>query len=387
MQECAVSETARELLALALPRMRDHALVLLDPSGVIVGWLAGAEVIFGYREQEMVGCHSAVLFTPEDVALGLDKYELDVARRDSYSEDDRWHVRADNTRIWVSGTVTAIRDDAGELRGFLKVMRDRTDLRMNSEHRTHQLEVVAAAMERTHRFLETLGHELRNPLAPIKTSAQILTRVSDDPRILQVAQTISRQAAALERIVEDLMDVTRLRHRKLQLRLRDFDVRTLLEDEVQAQQPQAAAKGLQLLRVLPDQPLHLTADPDRLRQAVANLLTNAVKYTPEGGSIWVKATQEADDVVLRVQDTGIGIAPEVLPRIFELFTQESRAAHHAPDGLGVGLAIVKQIAELHGGLVQARSGGTGKGSEFTLRIPLHDPTALSDPVQGIADSG
>ena len=119
----------------------------------------------------------------------------------------------------------------------------------------------------------------------------------------------------------------------------------------------------------------LVADPSRLRQAVSNLLVNAVKYTPPGGTIWLKATQEAGDIVIRVQDTGIGIAADVLPRIFELFTQESRASDLVPGGLGVGLAIVAQIAELHGGVAQARSGGTGRGAEFTLRIPVLGPQA------------
>ena len=368
---------AREILELALPSLRDHALLLIDPDGVVVGWLGGAESIFGYREQEIVGCHASVLFVPEDVQLGLDRYELAVARRDSYSHDDRWHVRADGTRIWVSGTVTAVRTPSGELRGYIKIMRDRTDLRMNAEKRTHHLDAVEATLERTRRFVQTLGHELRNPLAPIRNCALILARASTEPRILKVAQTIADQVAVLERIANDLVDVARLEHRKLDLRLAEFDVRPLLEEEVAGQAERAATKRLRLECLVPEQPLLLVADAERLRQAVSNLLTNAIKYTPEGGTIWVKATQEADDIALRVQDTGIGIAPEVLPRLFELFTQEPRAKDLVPGGLGVGLAIVSQIAELHGGVAQARSGGTGKGSEFTLRLPRRGPASAA----------
>nr|WP_269129404.1 PAS domain-containing sensor histidine kinase [Ramlibacter alkalitolerans] len=356
--------------------------MLLDPAGVIVGWLGGGEGIFGYREQEIVGCKSSTLFVPDDVALGLDQYELDVARQSGRSHDDRWHVRADGTRIWISGTVTAVRSAAGELRGFLKIMRDRTDMRMTAEHRANQLDTIEGAMQRTHRFVQTLGHELRNPLGPIKTSAMILTRASQDPRILKVAQTITDQVGVLERIATDLVDVARLQHRKLELRLTEFDVRGLLEEEVAAQAQRAAAKGLRLETLLPEHPLLLVADADRLHQAVANLLTNAIKYTPDGGSIWVKVTQEGDDMVLRVQDTGIGIAPEMLPRIFQIFTQESRASDLVPGGLGVGLAIVSQIAELHGGAAEARSGGSGKGSEFTLRIPRGGPTPASERAAG-----
>jgi PAS domain S-box-containing protein len=374
-----VTPQAREILNFALPNLRDYAVVLLDPAGIIVGWLGGAEAILGYGEQEIVGCHSSALFVPEDVAKGLDRFELEIAERDSYSEDDRWHLRADGTRIWITGTVMAVRDEAGVHRGFLKLMRDRTDLRMNAENRTNHLDAVERAMARTHQFLQTLGHEMRNPLAPIKNAAMILTRTSTDERIQKVAHIIDNQVRVLERIASDLMDVSRLQHEKLELKLIEFDVRPLLEEEVAGQLGAATAKGLRCEALMPQHPLVLRADSDRVRQAVGNLLGNAIKYTLEGGSIWVKATQEADDIVIRIQDTGVGIAPDVLPRIFELFTQESRAKDLVPGGLGVGLAIVSQIAELHGGAAQARSGGVGKGSEFALRLPCKGPAAAARP--------
>jgi PAS domain S-box-containing protein len=122
-----VNPQAQRILERALPGLRAYAIILLDPSGTIVGWLGGAEEILGYREQEIVGCHSSVLFTPEDAELGLDRYELEVARRDSHAQDDRWHVRADKTRVWISGTVTAVRDDSQQICGFIKILRDRTD--------------------------------------------------------------------------------------------------------------------------------------------------------------------------------------------------------------------------------------------------------------------
>lgn len=360
---------AQRILERALPTLRDYAIVLLDPSGVIVGWLGGAEDMLGYREDEIVGRHFSTLFSPEDVDLGLDRYELKVARRNSFSQDDRWHVRADGQQVWIAGTVTAVREDSGEVAGFIKVIRDRTDLRIDVERRTNQLEAVQAALERTRNFLETLGHELRNPLAPIKNGASLLALLSTDPRIQKVARTIHNQVGVLERLAGDLMDVTRLRHKKLELRLSEFDMRTLVEEEAADQAERARNKGLRLDCLTPDQPLLLVADAARLRQAVCNLLTNAIKYTPAGGSVWVKATREADDIVVRVQDTGIGIAPDALPRIFGLFTQEARAKDMVPGGLGVGLSVVSQIAELHGGVAQARSSGIGKGAEFMLRIP------------------
>jgi PAS domain S-box-containing protein len=373
-----VTPHARALLELALPTVRDHALVLLAPDGTICAWLCGAEDMFGYTAEEMVGRHISVLFEPGDIDKRLDKYELQVAARDSYSQDDRWHLRKDGNRIWASGTVTALRDGSG-LRGFIKLMRDRTDVRIDSEHRTNQFEAADDALSRTHRFLQTLGHEMRNPLAPIRNAAYIAAKASDDPRVRKAAEVIGNQVAVLERMANDLMDVSRLEHRKLELRVREFDVRGLLEEEGAGQRLPATAKDVRIETLLPEQPLPVVADPIRLRQAVSNLLVNAIKYTPAGGMIWLKATQEGDDLVIRVQDTGIGIAGEMLPRIFELFTQEARARDLVPGGLGVGLAIVAQIAELHGGVAQARSGGSGKGSEFTLRIPRAGPPSGQRP--------
>lgn len=367
-----VTPQARELLELALPTLRDYAVLLLDAGGVIVGWLCGAEHIFGYAEGETVGQPVSLLFVPEDRARGLPAFELEVAAKNSYSQDDRWHLRKDGTRIWASGTVTALHD-AGGLRGFIKVVRDRTDQKMDSQLRANRAEAAAQALERTRGFMSTLGHEMRNPLAPIRNAAYILPRLSDDPRVHRLASMIANQTASLERLASDLMDVSRLEHARLELRIAEVDLSALLQEEVAGQQLPARAKGLDMQLLLPDQPVVLQADPDRLRQAVANLLTNAIKYTPAGGKIWAKATQEAEEAIVRVEDTGIGIAPEALPRIFELFTQESRARDIAPGGLGVGLAMVRQIAELHGGVAQARSAGTGKGSEFSLRLPLRRP--------------
>lgn len=357
-----------QLLDLALSRVRDHALILVDVDGTIVGWRWGAEQIFGYTPEEAIGQQLEMIFTHEDRARGLHRFELDAAARDSHSEDDRWHVRKDGSLIWVSGTVTALHDASG-LRGFVKIARERTDLRMASEARANQLVAVEGALERTRNFMETLGHELRNPLAPIRNATAILGRVSKEERVLRAAQMIANQVDSLERLASDLMDVSRLEHRKLELRLAELDLRDLVKEEAAGHKATATAKGLELEVIVPMGAVTITADADRLRQAIANLLTNAIKYTPAGGSVWVKVTAEAEDAVVRVQDTGIGIAPEILPRIFELFTQELRAKDLVPGGLGVGLGVVKQIAELHGGVVQARSPGAGKGSEFTLRLP------------------
>jgi len=302
---------------------------------VVVGWLCGAEDIFGYSEAEAVGRHGSFLFVPEDLEKGLDRHELEVAARDSRSQDDRWHLRKDGQRIWASGTVTALRKE-GAVRGFVKVVRDRTDQRFGNEARANKLSDAEAALERTRQFLQTLGHELRNPLAPIKNSAYLLPRLSEDPRVRKVGETIQNQVSVLERITADLMDVARLEHKKLELRAAAVDARDLVREEVAGHMPVAKAKGVELAELVPGHPLRIRADPERMRQALGNLISNAIKYTPAGGKVWAKVTMEAEDLVVRVQDTGIGIDPETLPRIFELFTQESRARTSCPAALASG---------------------------------------------------
>jgi PAS domain S-box-containing protein len=360
---------ALRLLELFTEQAKEHAIICMDPQGIVVGWLGAAEEILGYAATEAIGKSLARIFTPEDRAKGFDKYELEVATVDSRSEDDRWHLRKDGTRIWASGSVNAIRDADGSLLGFVKLMRDRTDV----QSRVETLEAQAAAMrdsrERTHIFLRTLGHELRNPLGPVSNAAQIISRLNTDPQIAGPLQIISRQIAVLTRLVDDLMDVSRLERGKVELSLRRTDLHSLLRDAAQCVGKAAAARKLKLETILPEGPLFVNIDENRFQQVVLNLLGNAIKYTPEGGSIWVKTMQEANEIVVKIQDTGIGIAPDMVARIFELFTQAPIATDKVPDGLGVGLAVVRQIVELHGGSVQARSAGMGKGSEFTVRIP------------------
>lgn len=365
-----------ELLALALPQLRDYAVIVVDTRGAIVAWLGGAEEIFGYAQNEMVGMPLNTIYVPEDSAKGIPDFERLVAEQRSSAHDERWHLRKDGSRIWGSGTMTAIRKD-GELRGFIKLVRDRTDLRISSEASANQLAALQASLASNQSFLRTIGHEIRNPLGAIKNASHILEHASTDARSKRLSEIVANQVAVLERMASDLMEVSRLEMHKVELKLAELDLCALVRDEVAARQYQAAEKKIELEAILPAYAVTVVADADRVRQAVGNLLANALKYTPAGGSVWAKAVDEADDAVIRVVDTGIGIAPEVLPRIFDLFTQEKRARQVEPDGLGVGLAIVREIVQLHGGLVQARSGGEGKGAEFTLRLPRKGGEAKS----------
>jgi PAS domain S-box-containing protein len=357
------------LLGDFLEKSSTYAFLCMDPQGVIVGWLGAAQKIFGFTPEDVVGKTAAQIFVPDDREKALDRYELEVAVHQGFSEDDRWHLRKDNSRIWVTGTVTALYDENGQLLGFVKCVRDRTDLRTQHESVEARAAELADSRERTHAFLKTLGHELRNPLAPLSNAVHIISRASSDPRVATALQIISRQISTLTRLADDLMDISRLEIGKVTLELKRVDVRRLLLEAATSLQDAAKQKSLSLEAILPQGPLFAEIDEDRFQRVVLNLVGNAIKYTPAQGRIWVTATEDAHEVLIHVQDTGIGIAPDVLPKIFELFTRASAAVDLVPGGLGVGLAMVKDIVELHGGTVQARSAGPGKGSEFTVRIP------------------
>lgn len=353
-----------------LAQTREYAIICIGPDGRITDWLGAASLVFGYESDEVVGRPVSVLFTPEDRAKGLDAHELEVAARDSRSEDDRWHVRKDGMRIWLTGSVQAVRDHTGELAGYVKVARDRTDLQARIERQEQQLAGEQAAATRTRAFLRTLGHELRNPLTPLVNATYILRKGSTDPNVLRVANIIESQVGTLARMAEDLMDVARLDVGKAQLKLERTDVRRPLQDICSGFRATADSKGVMLVCLLPRGPLIAEVDLHRFQQVVQNLLANAIKYTPKGGSVWLKGTQEEDDVVIKVEDSGLGISAQMLPKLFDLFTRDASAEELEPGGLGVGLAVVKSVMELHGGSVQARSPGPGKGAEFVVRFPV-----------------
>ena len=224
-------------------------------------------------------------------------------------------------------------------------------------------------------FLAVLAHELRNPLGVIRNAVQALPPSgAGDQGVEAVRDVVQRQVGQMARLIEDVLDVTRITRGKIQLRKERVDLAALVARVVEAARPVFVGRGQQFTGVLPPGPVWLEADPGRLEQVLVNLLNNAAKYTGEGGRIRLTVDRDHSGVTLRVQDTGIGIAPAVLPRLFDVFAQGERARAHAQGGLGIGLAVVKSLVEIHGGTVQALSDGPGQGSEFIVRLPV-----LSEP--------
>jgi len=252
-------------------------------------------------------------------------------------------------------------------------IRDITE-RRQLERAEAQAEALADLHRRKDEFLAMLSHELRNPLAAITNAVQILDLQKDEHPLQEKAKTIiRRQAANLVVLVNDLLEVSRILGGRIQLHQEDLDARGIVQQAVETTRPLIDQNKHELTVSLPTEPTWLHADALRLEEVIVNLLNNAVKYTPEGGHIWLSLQQEGDRIVLRIRDTGVGIVPDSLPHMFELFTQAPRSLDRSQGGLGVGLAVVRKLVEMHGGTVEAQSAGPGKGSEFIVRLPVLSP--------------
>lgn len=359
------------LLPLMLTQLGDVGLIFLDSDGRVVGWSSGAEHIFGHSAEEMLGRTIHSLFTQDDQRRGIPELELRIAASSGRAEDDRWQMRKDGTRIWVSGSASSLRDERGELLGFVKETRDRTDVKGQLDDLEHRVEKLREADRRKDVFLGTLAHELRNPLSPLMGAARLIRMTAGEiPGVEEPLRIVERQVDFMRRLVDDLSDVTRISAGKIRLDVEELSVADLVARAIETCQPLIGERGHALDVLLPSKPILVSGDPDRLHQILVNLINNSAKYTPPGGRIWVKATVEGNEAVIRVQDNGEGISPELLPSIFDLFTQAHESSKQSAGGLGIGLALVKNLVSLHGGSIQVRSGGHGKGSEFTVRLPL-----------------
>jgi signal transduction histidine kinase len=232
-------------------------------------------------------------------------------------------------------------------------------------------------------FLATLAHELRNPLAPIRNALQVMRLARNDPSALESSEAIiERQVQQMVRLIDDLLDLSRISRGKIELRKERVDLSEVLKSAIETSRPLIEECGHQLTVNLPAEPVPLNADLTRLAQVFLNLLNNSAKYTERGGQIWLSAERQDDTVVVRVRDNGAGIPPQMLPRIFEMFTQVDRSLERAQGGLGIGLTLVRRLVEMHGGSVEAHSEGTGKGSEFIVRLFVARNAGLENPSEG-----
>jgi two-component system CheB/CheR fusion protein len=370
-------------MRMAAESLRDYAILTLDDTGVVATWSPGAERVFGFNAAEAVGQFFEFLFTEDDRRAGEPARELQTARDAGREEIDRWMVRKDGQRIFCSGITTPMVD--GTLVGYAKIARDFTTERLRDHTREGALQeeqAARAALQKANamkdEFLAVMSHELKNPLSVIQMNTQLLTRLpglADDRRIERIARAMQSAVTSQGQIINDLLELSRLTTGKVALERDRLDLGEVVRTIEEAVANDIALKRQSLTVDVPG-PIWVVADRIRTEQIVWNLITNASKFTPEGGSIRVSLTVQGAVALMTVADTGMGIQPDDLLRVFDMFRQVDRGASRRTTGLGIGLALVKQLAELHGGGVKAHSDGLQQGSAFTVWLPLADPPSL-----------
>jgi hypothetical protein len=351
-----------ERLRLIVDGVKDHAMFLLDGKGVVVSWNPAGQKVLGYASEEIVGREVAILYPAQERSSGRPQAEMAAAAHAGAFHSHAWKVRADGELVWTDGSINAVRDRDGRLSGFVYIVRD-----LAEQQRIEELE---AEGRRILEFIAMLSHELRNPLAPIKNAVRILKLPQGKQQAAKYADMIARQVAHLTRLVDDLMDVSRVTTGKIELERVPLDLGTLVRAAAESMRSTIESHGHTLDVRLAPEPVLVDGDAVRLTQVVVNLLNNAAKYTAPNGSIEVVVSWLGAAAQIEVSDNGIGMSESLLQRAFEPFVQGERSPDRSQGGLGIGLTLVKRIVDLHGGTVVASSAGAGKGAKFMITMPL-----------------
>ncbi|MBX6319724.1 MAG: PAS domain S-box protein [Pigmentiphaga sp.] len=424
----------------------NYAIFMLDPNGHVVTWNTGAAKIKGYAAHEIVGSHFSVFYTDEAVARGWPAYELEEAAAHGRFEDDGWRVRQDGSVFWANVVITALRDASGQLKGYAKITRDLSERRRQSEALRQSEERFRLLLEGVEGYAicmldangvitgwntgasqitgyrrdEAVGSHvsLLYPASDLARSNadHILQRArqggrseeegwrqrrdgtlfwahvtvtavyADDDKLRGYVSItrdmIDRQISHLSRLVDDLLDIGRITSGKIDLRLAEIDLRTVIERSIESSRFHFDARRQRIACELPAEPLVVKGDMTRLVQVVHNLLHNASKFSPPGCTIEVAATKDAKSATIMVCDPGQGIPEHALDAIFQLFVQEGRTTNPTESGLGIGLTLCRSLVQLHGGAISAASGGLHQGSTFTVQLPLAEPAPRRRPASG-----
>jgi PAS domain S-box-containing protein len=353
----------------AIVESSDDAIVSKTLDGVIQSWNAAAERLFGYRADEAIGQSVKLIVPPERID---EEHEIlsRLARGERIEHFETVRVAKDGRRLDISVTISPIRDANGRIIGASKIARDITARKESEAVLVALKNALEAADRRKDEFLATLAHELRNPLAAVCNSLQLLAL--DDslsPTVVQIRDIMDQQSKQMIRLVDDLLDSSRIARGQIDLRCEVVELASIVGVAVQAARPYIENAKHQLAIKLPSKPVLLHADPARLAQVLSNLLNNAAKYTPRGGQIWLSARLIDGGVELAVRDTGIGIERDALPHVFDMYMQVESSKENAVGGLGLGLALAKKLVELHHGRIEAISEGANKGTEFRVWLP------------------
>ncbi len=348
--------TESRLYLASIVESSDDAIIGQTLDGKIASWNRGAERLYGYPADEIVGRPLSIL-VPPDHPDELPAIMNRIKRGEFIEHFETVRLRNDGIRVDVSLTISPVKNASGKVIGASKVARDIT-ARKGEDRRNNE-------------FLALLAHELRNPLAPLRNALQVIRMAGNDRNTIEHSRnTMERQLQHLVRLVDDLLDVSRISQGKLQLRKERITLAAVVTNALELCEGMFAQQDHELTVALPEEDVFLDADKTRMAQALCNLLNNAVKFSDRGSRVWLTVRREGPVAEFSVKDTGVGIPAQMLPTVFDLFTQVDRSLEKSQGGLGVGLTIVKRLIEMHGGSVEARSEGYGMGSEFILRLPV-----------------
>ncbi len=357
-------------------QVKDYAIFAMDENCLATTWNNGVLEVLGFEEAEFIGQDiRQLIFVPEAIELGIPRTEFETASKLGSASDDRWMMRNGGARFWASGITSAVKDDHGNVVGFSKVMRDLTEQKRDED----ELAALAAKHSESNRrmseFMATLAHELRNPLAPIRNAIDLMGMSSLSPENEELRALMDRQVDQVIRLIDDLLDISRIARGKIVLHREVVDLRSVIQSAIEASSMLIQEKGQKLHVNTCVEEVLINADPARITQVVSNLLNNSSRYSDQGGEIQLTLTIDSGDgdhgsAVMSIRDNGIGISADRLDEIFQMFAQVDDSLGRGHAGLGIGLTLVKTLVELHRGTVIAQSDGVGQGSLFTVRIPL-----------------
>lgn len=355
-----------ERMKLLVESIRDYAVFLLDSEGRVRSWNSGAQIIKGYRPEEIIGQHISVFYSPEERESGTPSRLLAIAEREGRVEDEGWRLRKDGTRFWADVVITALRNRDQDLLGYVKVTRDLTD-RLRAQEERVRLAHAEEAIRLRDEFLSIASHELRTPLTALQLQLESLeeqTAAGPNRLTVKIAGAV-RSGRRLGVLIDSLLDVSRIATGRLHLDPEPMDIRAMTEQVLDSLRD-SASKASAPLALVADGPLVGTWDPTRIEQLLMALFSNAIKYGA-GHPIEVSLARDGDAAVVTVRDRGPGIPPEDQERIFERFERASLVRHYG--GFGLGLYVAREIARGHGGSIAVHNAPDG-GARFTVRLPL-----------------
>ncbi len=372
-------------------QVEDYAIFAMNAQCQATTWNHGVRQVLGFEENEFLGQDiRRLIFVPEAIELGIPEAEFDSAAKLGSASDDRWMMRKDGKRFWASGITSAVRDDQGNVVGYSKVMRDLTEKKRDEDELAELASKYSESNRRMSEFMATLAHELRNPLAPIRNALDLMgmSKLGADEEELRVL--MDRQVSQLIRLIDDLLDISRIGRGKIVLHRKVVDLKSVVESAIEASGAHIHEKGQELKLEFCQEDVWVNVDPARITQVASNLLNNASRYSDAGCVIKLSLSRnqtEGDEGTARmtIEDNGIGISRDRLSEIFQMFAQVDDSLGRGQAGLGIGLTLVKTLVELHRGTVVARSDGVGKGSEFTVDIPLANPATEASPDEPVKE--